>query len=392
MNPGTWHQFADRSQKLAIEQLEHNVGEGVIISPRDLAEHNAAKYSPVYQEHGAQVLFDTQFYKPDSKVGKLGAYDQMNAYRATATELHALPDDGMEGLTAELVRLNQSIGTSAVLAPSVIYEAGQPHLHELNTRLNLAAAAAADELGLPLYATVALGRSATSSDTTIEAALSHASGLDADGWYFAYQFDAERVPSSGPDVYRCLRAGLRLALTSLPVLHAYAGPLGLLSPAFGATGIAVGHSQTAWRFNPDRWEEPTPGGGGGDAPARLWSEALWGTIIHPDETVKLPPALREEVVTDSPYLDGWSRWEANKHLVHVVGTVIQGIRDNGVGLQVIGDIQEVLVTATDNHELIAESGTILKDDAAAYQESWLEALLRFTADCDDDLQLLADLV
>ena len=50
MRRGPWHQFGDKSQKLVEEQLEHNVGVGVIISPRDLALHKAIEYAQKYQK------------------------------------------------------------------------------------------------------------------------------------------------------------------------------------------------------------------------------------------------------------------------------------------------------------------------------------------------------
>ena len=117
---------------------------------------------------------------------------------------------------------------------------------------------------------------------------------------------------------------MTLACTGKPVLHAYAGPMGLLSFGFGATGVAVGHSQNLWKFTRDRWMPAASQGGGGDAPARFFSKALWGTIIYPDETSQLPATLRNQVLTSSPFSGdvtsnlSWSRWESGKHLVYVL--------------------------------------------------------------------------
>lgn len=62
MKRGVWHQFGDRSQKLALEQLEQGVGVGVVISPRDLAQNKAIEYAPQYRAAGGDVLYDPQFY------------------------------------------------------------------------------------------------------------------------------------------------------------------------------------------------------------------------------------------------------------------------------------------------------------------------------------------
>ena len=52
MRRGPWHQFGDRSQKLALEQLEQGTGVGVILSPRDLQTHNANNYAQQYHALG----------------------------------------------------------------------------------------------------------------------------------------------------------------------------------------------------------------------------------------------------------------------------------------------------------------------------------------------------
>ncbi len=161
--------------------------------------------------------------------------------------------------------------------------------------------AVGDATGKPTYATVFLGSSVTGSAVTIESVLSNATALECDGWYYAFEFPAERLPSDEDDVYRSLACGLTLACTGKPVLHGYAGPLGLCSHGFGATGVAVGHSQNIWRFCRERFEAPTGSGGGGDAPPRFFSRALWGTIVFPNETALLSDELREQVLTHSPF-------------------------------------------------------------------------------------------
>lgn len=145
---------------------------------------------------------------------------------------------------------------------------------------------------------------------------------------------SKRIPSGKDAVYRCLDAGLTLATTGKPVLHAYAEPMGLLSFGFGASGVGIGHSQNLWKFTRERWEGANGQGGGGNAPARYFSGALWGTIIYPDETSQLTAAVRNQVLTlptafcapvlATPPLP-WKRWEAGKHLVAVLGQTYGGL-------------------------------------------------------------------
>jgi hypothetical protein len=125
--------------------------------------------------------------------------------------------------------------------------------------------------------------------------------LPADGWYFAFESGEERVPASHNFILRLCKAGLVLARTGKPLFHAFAGPVALLSAAFGAAAVGVGHSQNLWQFTRERWQPQEGGGGGGDAPPRLFSTALWGTIIYEDEFALLSDELRAAALTPSPF-------------------------------------------------------------------------------------------
>jgi cytosine/adenosine deaminase-related metal-dependent hydrolase len=91
MRRGAWHQFGDRSQRLAEEQLRKGAGIGVIISERDLSRRNAAEYAQVYHQLGAHVLIDQQFYNPQFTNPHLQTYP-INKYRAAISQLKQLTD------------------------------------------------------------------------------------------------------------------------------------------------------------------------------------------------------------------------------------------------------------------------------------------------------------
>ena len=322
MNRGAWHQCGDKSQRLVVEQLEARHGVGVILSPRDLTRDRAIEYAAQYADLQAPVLIDPQFYVPDFSNDNLDTYG-LSQFRTSLATLGQITDDKLSALTTELETLGSKLGVSGVIAPAAMYEAGRPDIAELNVRLFAAAKSAGDALGVPTLASVTLARSVTSSDSTVAAAVNTATALNADGWYYAFEFEEERVPSTREAVRRCCDAGLSLALTGRPILHAYAGPMGLLSYGFGATAIGIGHSQNLWKFTRQRWETQTRQGGGGDAPARFFSKALWGTVVYPDETQVMGRALRSQVLTATSFCDAvmatpptaWTRWEAGKHLV-----------------------------------------------------------------------------
>jgi hypothetical protein len=229
----------------------------------------------------------------------------------------------------------------------------------------------------------------TDSDATVTRALGYATAVRADGWYYIFEFDDCRMPFSIDEIYRCCTTGLSLACTGKPVLHAYAGPLGLLSFGFGATGAGVGHNQKLWQFKRDRWQDPATGqGGDGRAPARYFSRALWGTIIEPDETIQLPPTLRRQVLGDTDFYVSGNRWSAGKHLVHVVCTGLSSIaRINDPRRDASAAIR-LLARAVTLHGGIAAAGVQLRDDTNIYQANWAAAMAELLANKSDDYDWL----
>lgn len=395
MRRGAWHQFGDKSQRLVLEQLHRGCGVGVILSPRDLAYRNAVQYAQEYRDLGAHVLIDQQFYVPAFRNTRLDSY-AVSEYRTRISQLRQITDTGLARLTQTLVEMHEALSADGVIAPAVPYEAGRPDIVGLNSRLFTAAKRTGDELGVPTYATVMLGRSVASSDQTLFAALSHATSLDADGWYYGFEFGQERVPSSEEEVLRWGAGGLVLACSGKPVLHAYSGPMALLSMGFGATGTGVGHFQNLWQFTRRRWQPSGGDGGGGEAPARFFSTALWGTILHPDEVDQLPREIRDEVLTHSSFSSPvassppgpWSRWDANKHLVHVICTTVAEIAANTNPRENAQAAMEILERAVALHGAIAATGVTLGDDTNAYQHNWLNAISRLLADRSDDFDYL----
>jgi hypothetical protein len=134
MRRGIWHQFGDRSQTLALEQLEQGVGVGVIVSPRDLALHKAVEYAEQYHHLGAQVLIDCQFYVPDFSNDKITSYE-MDEYRAPVSQLHQVTDQQLAGLALTLEDRHRELSADGIIAPAIVYEAGRPDIVDINAQL-----------------------------------------------------------------------------------------------------------------------------------------------------------------------------------------------------------------------------------------------------------------
>ncbi len=395
MKAGAWHQFGDRSQKLALEQLEQQVGVGVILSPRDLSRDLAVEYAVKYRALGAEVLADPQYYIPESDIGHLTSHETAQ-FRHSVSGLGGIGPAKLAELGDALISWNTDLQTSAVIAPAVIYEAGRPDILDVNAMLFGEAKRAATATGVPVYASVVLGHSVTSSDGTLSEILAAATALDPDGWYFSFEFREPRIPSSTMLVRRFLEAGLVLACTGKPVMHAFAGPMALLSRSCGMTAVGVGHSQNVWQFTRDRWR-PAEGGGGGAAPPRLFCPPLWGTIVYEDEFALLSEDLRTQIYSPTPFSTQvkatppflpWSKWDANKHLVYSVCTRATDILQEPSLLNAGTVAVASLERAISLHEEIAAEGVELTDGTATYQSTWREAVIQFMAGAHQQLDFL----
>lgn len=390
---GIWHQFGDKSQRQAITHLTNHIGVGAIISPRDLSLTNAEKYCNEYSSLGACLLFDPQFHVPSYSNDKQATYP-LDGIKAV---VEALDGPSLTALAYGLESINRSLKTCAVIAPAIIYAAGKPRIHEINEQLFNVAKAVGDSLGLPTIATVFIGNSAIASSSEISKILSHATALKAAGWYYAFEFSPGRIPSSVSEVVACGDACLTLAATGKPVIHGFAGPMSLLSFGFGASAAAIGHSQNLWQFHRERFA-PTKSGGNGGAPPRYFSRGLWGTIISPDELVRLNASLRGRVLVSTPFSDkfsattipsDWSRLDAGQHLVHVIANTVTPISCKSTARLCAAEAIKVLDVAIKLHSDIVVSGALLKEESQnTYQANWRTAVTQFLSKNTDNLDFL----
>lgn len=392
MRRGSWHQCGDRSQKLVEEQLQQGMGVGVILSPRDLKRNKALEYAPRYLGLGAELLIDHQYHIPDYSNPTLDSYP-ITRFRQGVSNF-SLSDTDLAAFMAELKADHDELGATALIAPAVMYQAGNQDIIQLNNRLFSAAKKVASSLNIPVYASLFLGRSVTASDAALKSVMSQATAFNADGWYFGYEFEEERIPSAQEAVKRCGATVLTLACTGKPVLHAYAGPMGLLSFGFGATGVALGHSQNLWKFTRDRWLPSNGQGGGGNAPARFFSDGLWGTIVYPDEIARLAPELRSKVLTHTPFSTAvktngpWDRWEANKHLVYLLSKKYSEISTDQDARKCAEKAIFILKNAVQLHSDIQQANVFLADNTNVYQENWLRATQQLLTDNAADYDFL----
>jgi len=396
---GPWHQCGDRSQRIVEELLGMGLGLGVVISPHDLTYTNAISYSRRYVSQGAQILFDPQFFSTSFSNKKLDTYP-INTIRTSIPQENQISDQSLAELATALYEINSRLGTAGIISPALVYEAGRPDILSLNERMFNVSKQVGDELGIPTYGTVFIGKSATRSNFTIDSVLSAATSLRSDGWYFSYEFANEGICGDYAEVLRFCISGLKLACTGLPVFHAFAGPMALLSLGFGATATGIGHFQNLWQFTRSRWVNATGIGGGGNAPPRFFSGTLWGRIIYPDDVVRLQQPLINQVLTHTPFSGNvsasspnlaWSRWDANKHLLHVIFSQVSTLLATTDAENIANRIISHLSGAIQLRMSIVNQGIALTDPTNSCQVNWQKAMQDLITQDHDSYEYLRQL-
>jgi len=168
----------------------------------------------------------------------------------------------------------------------------------------------------------------------------------------------------------------------------------VVSFGFGATGAAIGHSQNLWKFTRDRWMPAGSQGGGGDAPARFFSDVLWGTIIYPDETSQLPTQMRNLILTTSPFSGGvasnlpWPRWESGKHLLYVLAQQFSAMAAEKDPRRNAHAAIAILEKAVLLHADIQQRNVFLADNTNVYQSNWKTALEDLLRDNQQDFDFI----
>ena len=123
MRRGAWHQCGDRSQKIALQNLECGAGVGVVISPRDLGYDKAVEYAQAYHDNDAHVLIDSQFYVPEFTNPKLASYPTAK-YRRSVSDPADLGNDldGFSLINPCCVRGLRVTSMSRILGRAVRFE------------------------------------------------------------------------------------------------------------------------------------------------------------------------------------------------------------------------------------------------------------------------------
>ena len=177
-------QFGHGMMAHCAELLGENVGEGVILSPRDLTLKQLTDVSFATSSVKKAVLFDPQCYIRDADHKRLTQHAYWKVFKKTATS-NIITGSGAAAIVGPLYAYNLALQTDAVLLPGLMADAVT---HDwLTLHRNIVTEGSRLINDRPVFATIALSTDATADESQIEAIVEEASRWNVSGFYVVAQ-------------------------------------------------------------------------------------------------------------------------------------------------------------------------------------------------------------
>lgn len=225
-------------------------GGTVILSPRDLKREQLVKLSEeILALPGGRVLLDPQFYVPRSDHHRLTAHDFWpDTYQTSGFFGGA----GMQTMLAGVLQLNRDMGAAAFVLPSLMASAIDDDW--LATVRATADHAATMNVGMPVYATVALSSEAVRNTAGIQDLIAEFETLKVDGAYVLLEHpDRDYIVQDPQWLTNALELSAGLRLLGKAVVVGYANHELLCLAASSVTAVASGTWMNVRAFSPDRF-------------------------------------------------------------------------------------------------------------------------------------------
>ena len=243
-------QLGHGMQALAQDLIKSWGNGNVIISPVNLQQDKLAAFSKKIQAAGGQVLFDPQMFYPKEGHLKLQAYDYWPTQGVSITS-----GDGHAAINRELLRINNSINSTAIILPG-IEMAEEQFVYGLNW-MNSSASYFAQKTDKPLLATLCLYPETIRNAAAIEALVEQLKAVPVSGYYIIpHPSNNEYIVSDLSWVIGLLKLVTCLKLAKKKVIVGYSNHQGLLYALANVDGIASGTYMNTRSFNPAKFKSP----------------------------------------------------------------------------------------------------------------------------------------
>lgn len=236
---------------LQREFVQQFPGTSVIMSARCCTPDQAKRHAREISGAGGRVLFDPQFYDPRTSLGRIVAYPYWIA-NAEGFSTQDFGEDRVADLCSGVVEYQTSeLSVDEVILPGRY--TNSPTENWFETQSTIANSVAGQNIGVPVYSTLALGPDVITTSESLDEITDEAIAWPTDGVYMVFRHPNSDRFLIADDVflYNLLSALLSLERAGKKVILGYANQQMLIAAAVGIHGLATGNFRNVRQFNPD---------------------------------------------------------------------------------------------------------------------------------------------
>lgn len=243
-------QMGHGMQVMAEELIKSWGGGNVVLSPVNIAKDRIIGFSRKIVAIGGNVLFDPQMFYPKEGHTKLKAYDYWPQEGASISSKNIA-----EEINRELLRLNNQIGSSAIILPGV--EMREDGLQYGLNLMNQSAIYFSSKSELPLFATLCLYPETIRNTAVVEQLVEHLRTIPVTGFYIIpHPSNDEYIVSDPLWMIGILKLLSCLKLFKKKTIVGYTSHQGLVYALANTDGIASGTYMNTRSFVPAKFKSP----------------------------------------------------------------------------------------------------------------------------------------
>lgn len=243
-------QMGHGMQAMAEELIESWGGGNVVLSPVNIAKDRIVGFSRRIVAIGGNVLFDPQMFYPKEGHAKLKTYDYWPQEGASISSKNIA-----EEINRELLRLNNQIGSSAIILPGV--EMREDGLQYGLNLMNQSAVYFSSKSELPLFATLCLYPETIRNTAVVEQLVEYLRTIPVTGFYIIpHPSNDEYIVSDPLWMIGILKLLSCLKLFKKKTIVGYTSHQGLVYALANTDGIASGTYMNTRSFVPAKFKSP----------------------------------------------------------------------------------------------------------------------------------------
>lgn len=299
-------QIGHNGHRLAIDNLNREIGDGAILSPADYTKEKNKEISESIKSAGKTVLFDPQYYIPRTERPRLDTYDYFIEYGGGDFDTAGVGQELGE-LCQRIVDVQDYLGVSAYIAPARLLDTfSDAKVSEWEEMVSAFMSAAAENgRDIPILASLPLYYKSLVDVEQRRDLLNRITRYDVDGFYVSVEFEKDsRYPLTGSsNVYSLLHLLNVLRKNRYKVLAGHTHQIAHLLFGIGITAFASGHYQNLRSFDTRRWE-PEDQQGGGRIVVKYYTDKLLNDLrVDPELDLMYQKSDfdMEAIRTPSPY-------------------------------------------------------------------------------------------